>query len=144
MKRTPPVSLGRHADLVALPALDPLLNHQTGRWPADEEWPRLMPDWFVRACAPEPTEEEAATWLARWRRLSPEQQAREEASLAWTLLNWVYWFRPEDREWCWWNAWAENPDLALVEVRIDAWPAPTGALRWLLRAAGAVEMTVDA
>lgn len=103
-----------------------------------------MPDWFVRACAPEPTQQEATAWLARWQRLSPEEQAREEESRAWTLLDWVYWFRPENREWYWWNACVPNSDLALVEVQIDGWPAPTGDLRWLLRAAGAVEVTVDA
>ena len=124
-------------------ALDPVLSRQGGRWPADEEWRRLLPDWLVRASAREPTEDEAQAWLARWQRLSPEEQSREEATAAWTLLDWVYWFRPENREWYWWNAWVQTPDLALVEVQVYGWPAPIGALRWLLRVAGALEVTVE-
>ena len=124
-------------------ALDPVLSHLGGRWPADEEWPRVLPDWLVRASAPEPTDAEAKAQLARWQRLSQDEQAREAATAAWTLLNWVYWFCPEDRQWWWWNACVQTPDVALVEVQIDGWPAPTGALCWLLRAAGAVEVTVE-
>jgi len=124
-------------------ALDPVLDHQSGRWPADDEWPRLLPDWVVRASAREPTRDDATAWLARWQWLTPEEQSRVEATAPWTLLNWIHWFRPENRQWYWWNARVQNPGLALVEVQIDGWPAPTGALRWLLRVAGAFEVTVD-
>jgi hypothetical protein len=122
--------------------LEPVIHLQDGAWPADHAWPRLLPAWFVRACAPETSDEENSAWLARWQELSPREQALEEATARWTLLNWIEWFRPEERQWFWWDAAAESPDVAVVEVEIAGWPVPLGSLKWLLRAAGAVEVSV--
>jgi hypothetical protein len=123
--------------------LAPVIARQAAPWPADDEWSALLPSWFVRACVSEQSEGESAAWLARWQALSPDEQAREAETAEWSLLNWVEWFRPEMREWFWWDAAAESGDVAVVEVQIDGWPAPTGALKWLLRAAGAVDVAVQ-
>jgi hypothetical protein len=124
--------------------MDRVIAQQLGEWPGDDAWPGLLPEWFVRACAPERTDEEEAAWLARWDRLSPEEREREEHAAAWTLLAWVYWLEPGERQWWWWDAAIEGPEMIVVEVTIDDWPTPLGALEWLLRAAGAVNVDVAA
>jgi hypothetical protein len=45
--------------------------------------------------------------------------------------------------WFWWDATRESADAAVIGVAIASLPAPLGALKWLLRAAGAVEVAVS-
>lgn len=111
-----------------------------GHWPADREWRDVLPDWFVHRCAPELTQEEAEELQRRRRELSPEERARVEKDWTWSLLNWLYWFQPENRTWYWWDAMELSPDKIVVAIEVDEWPFPWGALSWLLRAAGAIDV----
>jgi hypothetical protein len=46
----------------------------------------------------------------------------------------------DDRSWRWWDSTVTAADNLRVEVEIDGWPFGSGALRWLVRAAGAVDL----
>jgi hypothetical protein len=45
-----------------------------------------------------------------------------------------------ERQWFWWDAKVEREGTLRVTVEVPGQPAPLGALDWLLRAAGAVEV----
>ena len=117
-----------------------ILDNSGQRWPSVERWRQILPEWFVAACAPEPSREEAERDLARWRALSPAEQRREAREEQWTLADWLFWLEPSERQWYWWDATAKSHDALLVTVEVPGWPAPLGALEWLLRAAGASEV----
>lgn len=105
-------------------------------WPDLDGWRNVLPAWFVERSAPEQTKEEAERWLASWRKLPPEEQAKAEER-GWSLSNWLYWLEPEQRQWYWWDGRVIDQDT--VRIVIDARDIPTalGALVWLLKAAGA-------
>jgi hypothetical protein len=111
-----------------------------GTWPSDDEWRRLLPTWFVSACAPTKTREEATAWLAWWRTLSPDEQARLARDEAWSVPDWTYWFQPGNRQWYWWDTALADEDNLLLAVEAREWPFPWGGLRWLFRAAGAHDL----
>ena len=120
--------------------LQVVLAHAGPPWPAVSEWRQVLPAWFVNASAPERPREEAEQWLGWWRSLPPEEQARVTRSQRWALADWLYWLEPSERQWFWWDAVVESPEILRVIVQVSGWPAPLGALDWLLRAAGAVEV----
>lgn len=111
------------------------------RRPSVAKWSRLLPGWFVQACAPEMAPEQQATWLAAWRASSEVAKAALEAEEAWTLAGWLHWMSPSERQWWWWSA--EMSPHPVVTVEVDAWPFPWGALSWLLRAAGATSVVSE-
>src|SRR5690348_12078427 len=39
-----------------------VLEHSEPEWPTVEEWGSLLPSWFVAACGPEMSREEADRW----------------------------------------------------------------------------------
>jgi hypothetical protein len=41
------------------------------------------------------------------------------------------------REWFWWDGFVDEAGIVHVSVQVMGWPAPLGALDWLLRAGGA-------
>jgi len=100
----------------------------------------LLPAWFVERSAPERSREEAERWLAWWRSLPASEQARVAREQDWALADWLYWLEPAERHWFWWDAVIENPEILRVIVEVPGWPVPLGALEWLLRAAGAMEV----
>jgi hypothetical protein len=107
-------------------------------WPTVEQWNMKLPEWFTSACTSPMTQQQADAWLAGWKRLTPVEQARAESEKKWSLENWLYWMKPEDRQWFWWDAKAlEDCDHIIVAVEVDAWPFPWGSLRWLFKVAGA-------
>lgn len=108
-----------------------------GEWPTLNDWRALLPEWFVGRCAPESTEEEAARWLERWRRLDPSEQATIAEHKPWELGNWLYWFEPGNRHWYWIAGTVNGPHSGRVLVEATEWPFPWGSLRWLLTASGA-------
>lgn len=118
-----------------------VLDASGGPWPDLAGWQARLPDWFVAASAPEQTPEQAAAELARWRSMSAAERAAAEDDEAWTLSDWIHWLQPAERQWYWWSARVRDPGTAEVAVSVPGWPAPLGALEWLLRAAGA--STVD-
>jgi hypothetical protein len=96
-----------------------------------------LPSWFVSECASEQSPEELEQWLAWWKTLAPHEQLRAEESQRWSLEDWIYWFKPENRQWYWASARKIDPNTLDIAVEVDNWPFPWGALGWLLRAAGA-------
>lgn len=117
-----------------------VLAHAGPPWPSVREWRLLLPAWFVEGSAPEQSREEAERWLSWWRSLPAEEQAQVTRAQRWTLADWLYWLEPSERQWFWWDAVIESPDTLRVSVEVSGWPAPLGALDWLLRAAGAIEV----
>jgi hypothetical protein len=89
------------------------------------------------------TKEESERWLARWRKLAPIQQAKEEAEKRWTLVDWLYWFDDQNRQWTWWDAVVEGSDTIQVAAEVKCWPFPWGALRWLFKASGATKVEAE-
>ena len=135
-------SLGQ-ADLVLQRAREVMVvvdEHSSPPWPDVGEWRQLLPKWFVDACAPERSREEMDEWLAWWRTLPPDRKAQAKDQLGWTVADWLFWMQPSERQWFWWDAHVESPELLRVVVEVPAWPAPLGALEWLLRAAGVSEV----
>jgi hypothetical protein len=118
-----------------------VLAHAGPSWPTVSEWRQLLPAWFVEGSAPEKSREEAERWLGWWRSLPAAEQARVTREQRWALPDWLHWLEPAERQWFWWDAVVENPETLRVMVEVPGWPAPLGALEWLLRAAGAVEVS---
>jgi hypothetical protein len=106
--------------------------------PTEEEWRKLLPDWFVTACAPALTEEQAERWLVWWKSLPEPHRHIVEQEQRWSLNNWLYWMEPANRQWYWWDARVAIADTEIVvEIQVESWPFPYGSLRWLFTAAGA-------
>jgi len=123
------ISLLRAVDEIAL---------QPTSWPADEQWALKLPEWFTSACSAPMTQQQAERWLAWWKGLPTGEQARAEIEKDWSLDNWLYWMRPENRQWFWWDAKIlDGCNNVIVVVQVESWPFPWGALRWLFKAAGA-------
>ena len=108
-------------------------------WPAGSAWFEIIPDWFKARCAPELGPNEAELKLAKWKKLPPEQQRQMEEE-GWSVLNWIYWLDPDNRTWYWWNDAVRDANTIQVTVEAEDWPMPWGSLRWLFRAAGAVQV----
>jgi hypothetical protein len=107
-------------------------------WPDDDEWQCKLPEWFTAACAPRLTQRQAELWLECWKGLSPDERARTEIENDWSLDDWIYWMKPDNRQWFWWDAaLLKEHDHILVAVEVNVWPFPWGSLRWLFRASGA-------
>ncbi|TCC19248.1 hypothetical protein [Kribbella sindirgiensis] len=117
-----------------------ILQHGEEDWPDLPVWQRELPAWFVLACGPERTQEEADAKLIWWRGLSPGEQMVASEVSRWALSDWLWWLEPENRTWYWLGADVVGAQHLLVHVEIDGAPAPIGALRWLLKAAGATEI----
>lgn len=130
--------LGRACEVLGI-----VIDHQLGDWPAIAVWRSLLPGWFIDACAPEMSQEQADAWLAWWKLLPADQQGAASREKGWSLADWLFWLEPDERQWFWWDTQVESPDRLRVTIEVAGWPAPFGALDWLLRAAGATEVTVD-
>lgn len=118
-----------------------ILEHSHGDWPVAQEWTRDLPGSFVMAAGEEESREEAERWLVEWRELSPSDQVTASRAAAWSLSDWLYWMDPIRREWHWWDGAADDPHHLWVEVVVDGWPTAVGALRWLLKASGADQIS---
>ncbi len=103
----------------------------------------LLPSWFVQACAPEESEAERARWLQWWRQLDDADRARAADARTWTLDDWLFWMRPEERQWYWWDSQILAPDHGQVLIKVTDWPTAVGSLVWLLRAGGARNVSMD-
>jgi hypothetical protein len=120
-----------------------VLRYQGEDWPSREQWREVLPEWFVAACSQELSAEEAEEWLARWQRLPASEQEAMSRREPWALADWLHWLRPDERQWFWWDATVVDDDWLRVVVEVAGWPAPLGALRWLLTAAGALDVVEE-
>jgi hypothetical protein len=118
-------------------------QHSAGEPPSDVEWGELLPAWFVSRCGPELSQEQAEEETARWRALSRDEQIRWEEERRWSLADWIYWFKPENRCWYWWDAKPLDDKVLVVAVEAYEWPFPSGALAWLLQASGAERIDAE-
>jgi hypothetical protein len=112
-------------------------------WPSTTKWLESLPPWFVARCAPQRTRQEAQQWLDRWRTLPAEERSSVADEVNWSVSDWLFWLEPSERQWYWWDAVVQNSDRLWLVVEIEGWPVALGALRWLLRASGAVAVTQD-
>lgn len=111
-------------------------------WRLPDAGTARLPEWFVAACAPERPPEVDAQWLVWWRALDLEAKARAADERPWTFADWLHWMHPDERQWFWWDARIDADGTATVVVEVLEWPSATGALEWLLRAAGASSVQV--
>lgn len=110
-------------------------------WPSRQEWASALPEWFVAACKPESSDEESRQHLEWWDNLDEaEKQRYGKQHRPWSLENWIFWFVPVQRSWFWWETKAKSGDGLLMSIVVDSHPFASGALEWLLRAAGAKTM----
>jgi len=87
------------------------------------------------------TLEEADAGLAEWRAMTEEQQEEDARSARWTLSDWLYWMNPDNRTWSLGQCGDGMGNVRIVVLKQD-FQAPLGSLHWLLRAAGADDVTV--
>lgn len=111
-----------------------------GQWPSEDEWRFHLPEWFVSRCGPELSQEEAEKELMTWRELRPADQSQNSRGGHWSLPNWIFWFRDENRSWYWWDAESSDNNVIRLAVEVDEWPFPWDAIAWLFLAAGATDL----
>ena len=112
-------------------------------WPDDNEWKAILPDWFIDKCAPEMTREQADKRQSKWRRIFSRRRADTQAEEAWSLLNWLYWFEHDNREWFWWDGKVADENTIVCKAEVYGWPFPWGSLKWLFLACGAEHVYED-
>lgn len=101
-----------------------------------EEWMLILPNWFVKGCSKEMTEEEIAHRVT----LPIEERVRLSEEEGWSLSDWLYWLKPEQRQWYWWNSEIIDSNTFKITVECFGSPFPWGALEWLVKSAGAIEI----
>jgi hypothetical protein len=121
----------------ALEVLKIIVTKSLDGWPSDASWSEVLPQWFLRECAPEMSLEEAQKWLQWWKSLDSEMQDKIEKEKKWSLLDWLYWLEPSHRKWFWWGSEELSKNQLVIAVEVIDWPFAWGALAWLLRASGA-------
>jgi hypothetical protein len=133
-----------------LAAILPLAAGPVEDWPADDQWPGILPDWFVRRCAPEAPARQStpADWLSWWRGLTQQQrefETRTDAVADWRLSDWVSLFEPDGaaavRSWRWWSGGISSHSKGWIRIGTDGHPyGGRGALHWLIEAAGGYDI----
>lgn len=122
--------------------LDTVVTARTsGVWPSLGEWEKLLPSWFVLACASPMSTEEADASMKRWRAMPDAEQARFSEQEQWSLPNWLYWMEPRHAVWKWVRAMQCGPTQLEVTLAVDGLPVALGAFKWLARTAGADRIT---
>lgn len=111
-------------------------------WRTAEEWADELPCWFVDRCAPESPAGQRSEWLTWWRNLDPSGRSEAAERQAWSLDDWLFWLQPEERTWYWWDSRIAGPRAVEIILDVPGWPAPTGALSWLLKTAGADDVVL--
>jgi hypothetical protein len=112
----------------------------TGEWPDEKTWRALVPSWFGSRCPPNRTREEAEAELRAFNQLTASEQIKRIRSAEWPLLDWLEYFRPNKREWYWWDGSAIRNSFLAMAVEVNGWPFSWVSLSWLLRACGAIEV----
>lgn len=118
------IDLGETADETAakflrvidtwLSVIKQLIDTQ-GTWPNDEQWERLLPQWFVATFKEHSFEEiQKSDWL-------------------WDYSSWID--SMKNRVWWWWS-YRRKHNTLIVELQLDSWPYSVGTLEYLARVAG--------
>lgn len=108
-------------------------------WPSDDQWPDLLPEWFVSAS--ETNVPEGRLHVPKGERLT----SKEFISETWSVPAWTFWLDPARREWLWFLPVIESADAIRFSVDQVGDP-PAGVpldLVWLFRASGAVDCEED-
>ena len=111
-----------------------LCNNEKDKLTIDE-WRNVLPLWFTEKCAKELSKQEAEDRL----NLTIEERKRITLNEGWTLSDWIYWFKPNERQWYWWDAKIVDLNTIHLVIECYGWPFAWGALRWLWKACGAIE-----
>jgi hypothetical protein len=109
-------------------------------WSDTADWRTLLPRQFVDSCAPEMTSLEAQQWLQGWRSLSQAEREADDRIRKWSLSNWIYWLKPSERLWQWWDASVVDSSHIIVRIAVYSWPFGCGAIGWLFRGSGAISV----
>lgn len=109
----------QRAVAVLRPVLDAMLS-SGWRWSETEGEPPGLPEYFRQRCRPD----------------SVDPETTEE----WSLQEWLSWTALEDRQWMWRAARITTEDGFELTVESTGSPFPSDALRWLLRASGALSV----
>ena len=123
-------------------------QHSLQEWPSIDSWSNLLPKEFINGFLPELTDKEKAECQKQWEQLTYDEKIKNAAQdEQWTLSNWLSWLEPEAREWFWWNALLFNEPLNkshfVVEVTTLDSPFMSGALKWLFKACGALDVVSE-
>ncbi|TNL00887.1 hypothetical protein CYD30_28485 [Kosakonia cowanii] len=120
-------------------------DYSTQNWLSLDEWSNVLPSRFVDCCSPELTSEERKERMQNWQELSYEEKLKEASNdNEWTLSSWLSWLEPNEREWFWWDAVLFDEPLNnshfIIEVTALDSPFMSGALKWLFKACGALDI----
>lgn len=96
------------------------------KWPTDERWRSILPDWFVESLKFY-TQEEAELLLA----ITPREKWSE---IPWDFQAWLEAIR--DKGWQWWSSKAHELEIEIC-LSIVEWPARLEAFEHIITAAGA-------
>jgi hypothetical protein len=116
-------------------ALMLVVDQDAKQWPTVDEWRAILPKWFVEKCADEIDREEAE------RRRSLPIEERKILADQWSVGAWTHWFKPAERSWYYWDARTVEKNRLVIEVAVDSLPFAMGSLKWLLKAAGANDVS---
>jgi hypothetical protein len=103
--------------------LEAVITNTSNPFPSDTEWGSILPNWFVEECNNEVKQKHNV------------EQIRQ--SDIWTVSNWIYWFRSENRYWFWWDAVIISDKLIELDLDAKELVFPWAALEWLFLASGA-------
>lgn len=111
----------------------------SGGWLSAEEWEQRLPEWFTLRCR-EPLSQAVALRRLAWLNALSGAELTVALDAAWSVSGWIYWFKPGERYWYWWDAQVDDSlGYIVVDVEVGEWPFPWEALSWLFRAAGATD-----
>lgn len=110
-----------------------VLAQSPERWPTLPEWLGILPNWFVQASRVDRADADGKASLEG----HEQQEPVDEDTIPWSVEEFVLWFEPAAREWCWWGAEIRDGDHFIVSIAVEEALASHDALEWLLRAAGA-------
>ncbi|QQO08995.1 hypothetical protein [Breznakiella homolactica] len=122
-------------------------NTYDKNWPTLDEWKCILPKKFIDSFDPEMSHQEKIELVEFQKTLSWQEKTDQDKERKWSLSSWLYWMEPENRTWFWWDsACFEEPikdTHFVIAVTILEWPFPWGALRWLFKAFGAIDVVPE-
>lgn len=99
-------------------------------------WRRLLPRWFVEACAVEVTPEDGRKEVERFLAMPQDQKSQYNRTLRWRLSSWVAQSLRAHREWTKIVGVEERADgRGVLLVESDEPNDSFGSIRWAIRAA---------